>query len=439
MIRFAIEDLLTWKKSKWRKPLIVRGARQVGKTWLIQFFGRQQYEKVAYINFEGNSRMQRLFEVDFDTERLIAGIEIEVGFKIDYDKTLLIFDEIQEVPRALSSLKYFCENAPQYHIIAAGSLLGIALHTGTSFPVGKVDFLELRPLCFNEFLLALQEDELVALLKRKDWKLIAVFKDRFIKRLKQYFFVGGMPEVVVVFTQKTDMTEVRSIQQKILFAYDNDFSKHVPAHIMTRLREVWNSIPAQMSKENRKFIYGLVRQGARAREYETALAWLCDYGLVAKVFRIDKPGIPLKTYEDRNAFKLFLLDVGLLAALAGLQARTLLDGNGFFQEFKGAITEQFVFEELSGKKDIQIYYWSAEKGSAEIDFVIQVQGLVMPCEVKAAENLQAKSLKSFQARYQPKVSLRTSMADYRNEGWLINIPLYALGAEEFFDGQSIIG
>lgn len=428
MFRQAINNLVIWKNSRNRKPLLVRGARQVGKTWLMREFGRTHYDQVAYINFDSNARMRRLFEGDFEIKRLISGLAIEAGMSLEVPKTLIIFDEIQETPKALSSLKYFYENAPEYQIIAAGSLLGVALHQGTSFPVGKVDFLDLYPLNFAEFLQALGKTELLKLLEKKDWPLITTFKDQYIDLLKHYYFVGGMPEVVASFIRSQDFSEARDTQKKILLAYDQDFSKHVPPALVPKLRMLWDSIPAQLSKENRKFVYGLVRHGARAREYELALAWLCDYGVATRIFRVTKPSLPLKAYEDMSSFKLFQIDVGLLGAQSGLDVQTILDGSDIFEEFKGALTEQYVFGELRNKKDLSVYYWSAERGAAEIDFMIQHHGKVIPVEVKAAENLQAKSLKAFRLKYMPETSIRTSMSDYREEGWLTNIPLYALGA-----------
>lgn len=426
MFRNAISELISWKNSSNRKPLLLRGARQVGKTWLMREFGRLHYDRVAYINFDSNDRMRRLFEGDYDISRIVHGLEIESGTTINPERTLVIFDDVQEVPKALSSLKYFCENAPQYQILAAGSLLGVALHQVTSFPVGKIDFLDLFPLSFAEFLTALGESDLLHLLEKKDWPLIRTFQDKYADRLKHYYFVGGMPEAVAAYIAKRDLHEIRNIQQKILFAYDQDFSKHVPPVLVPKIRMLWNSIPGQLGRENRKFIYGLVRQGARAREYELALAWLCDYGVATRVYRVTKPALPLKAYEDMAAFKLFSVDVGLLGAQSGLDVKTILEGNDIFEEFKGALTEQYVFGELRIKKDLPVFYWSADRGSAEIDFVIQQGAKIIPVEVKAAENLHAKSLKAFRQKYQPELSIRTSMSGYRDEGWLVNIPLYGL-------------
>ena len=426
MYRIAIEKLLKWKQSKRRKPLIIEGARQVGKTWLMKEFGRQAYEDTVYINFDSNSRMAELFASDLDTERLIMGLELYAGRKIDPKKSLLIFDEVQEVPRALTALKYFYENAPQYNIVCAGSLLGIALHQGTSFPVGKVDFLKLYPLSFNEFLRAIGEERFAELLDKRDFQMITSFRQTYIDALKQYYFVGGMPEAVQSFAENKDFNEVREIQRRILAAYEQDFSKHVPNEIVPRLRMLWNSIPSQLAKENKKFIYGLVREGARAKEYETAIMWLCDCGLVHKVSRVNTAGIPLRAYEDLKAFKLFLVDVGLLGCMAGLRQRTLLDGNALFVEFKGALTEQYVCQQLKTIENLDVYYYTNDRGSCEVDFVVDTGERIVPVEVKAEINLKAKSLKTYREKFSPEVAVRTSMADYKKEDWLVNLPLYAI-------------
>ena len=426
MYRYAIEDLYKWKESKYRKPLIIEGARQVGKTWLMKEFGKQAYENTVYINFDANSQMSELFSADLNIERIMLGLELYVGHKINSENTLLIFDEIQEVPKALSSLKYFYENAPQYHIVCAGSLLGIALHSGTSFPVGKVDFLKLYPLSYKEFLRALGNEQFVDLLEKHDYTMITSFKQTYIDALKQYYFVGGMPEAVLHFVENKDFNEVRGIQKRILNAYEQDFSKHAPNEIVPKIRTVWNSIPAQLAKENKKFIYGLVREGARAKDYETAIMWLCDCGLVHKVSRITTPHFPLKAYEDLKAFKLFLLDVGLLSCMTGIRQNILLDGNDMFVEFKGALTEQYVMQQLATISDISVYYYTNDRSSAEIDFLIDNGETVIPVEVKAEVNLKAKSLKTYYEKYQPKISVRTSMADYKKEDWLVNLPLYAV-------------
>ena len=426
MYRIAIEKLYRWKESKYRKPLIIEGARQVGKTWLMKEFGREAYADTVYINFDSNSRMAGLFASDLNTERLIVGIELYAGKKIDPGQTLLIFDEVQEVPRALSSLKYFCENAPQYHIMCAGSLLGIAPHEGSSFPVGKVDFLSLYPLSFREFLMATAGERFAELLDRQDYPMITVFKQTYVDALRQYYFVGGMPEAVRCFAEDRDFPAVREIQKHILAAYEQDFSKHAPAEIVPKIRMVWNSIPSQLAKENKKFVYGLVREGGRARDYETASMWLCDCGLVHRVGRVNAAGIPLKAYEDLKAFKLFLVDVGLLGCMTGLHQSILLDGNDLFTEFKGALTEQYVCQQLKTLEGLGVYYYTNDRGSCEVDFILDTGGQIVPLEVKAEVNLRAKSLKTYREKFSPDISVRTSMADYKEEDGLVNLPLYAI-------------
>ena len=426
MYRTAIEKLYQWKEGRHRKPLIIEGARQVGKTWLMKEFGSKAYADTVYINFDSNSRMSELFSSDLNTDRLIMGIELYAGRKVNPDNTLLIFDEVQEVPRALSSLKYFYENAPQYHIICAGSLLGIALHEGTSFPVGKVDFLNLYPLSFREFLMATAGERFAALLDQQDYPMITAFKQTYIDVLKQYYFVGGMPEAVQNFVEEKDFNEVRNIQKRILTAYEQDFSKHAPLDIVPKIRMIWNSIPSQLAKENKKFIYGLVREGGRAKEYEAAIMWLCDCGLVHRVSRVNAAGLPLKAYEDLKAFKLFIVDVGLLGCMTGLRQRTLLDGNDLFTEFKGALTEQYVCQQLKTTDDPGIYYYTNDRGSCEVDFIIDTGERVIPVEVKAEINLRAKSLKTYHEKFNPEISVRTSMADYKKEDWLVSLPLYAI-------------
>lgn len=426
MYRVAMERLLKWKASRRRKPLIIEGARQVGKTWLMKEFGKSAYRDTVYINFDANSRMSDLFASDLDTDRLIMGLELYAGRKIDSDNTLLIFDEVQEVPRALAALKYFHENAPQYHIVCAGSLLGIALHEGTSFPVGKVDFLKLYPLSFKEFLMAMEKERFAELLDMQDFDMIASFRQTYIDALKQYYFVGGMPEAVQSFAENKDFNEVRDIQKRILAAYEQDFSKHAPHEIVPKIRMLWNSIPSQLAKENKKFLYGLVREGARAKEYETAIMWLSDCGLVYKVSRVNQAGMPLKAYEDLKAFKLFMVDVGLLGCMTGLRQRTLLDGNDLFTEFKGALTEQYVCQQLKTIEDLGLYYYTNDRGSCEVDFVVDTGEQIVPVEVKAEVNLRAKSLKTYQERFSPAISVRTSMADFKKEAWLVNLPLYGI-------------
>lgn len=426
MYRIAIEKLKRWKESKNRKPLIIEGARQVGKTWLMKEFGKLYYSDTVYINFDSNSTMKKLFDSDLNVERIILGLELYTGKKIDFNNTLLIFDEIQEVPKALSSLKYFCENAPEYHIVCAGSLLGIALHQGTSFPVGKVDFLKLYPLSFKEFLIATGNERFADLLDKQDYQMITSFKQKYIDALKTYYFVGGMPEVVQNFVLNKDYNEVRSIQKRIFLAYEQDFSKHAPNEIVPKIRMLWNNIPSQLVKENKKFIYGLVREGARAKDYETAIMWLSDCGLVHKVSRINAPNNPLKVYEDLKSFKLFVVDIGLLSCMVGLHQQVLLEKNDLFVEFKGALTEQYVCQQLKTIEDLGIYYYTNDRGSCEIDFIIDTGKQIIPVEVKAEINLKAKSLKTYQEKFTPKLSIRTAMTDFKKEETLINLPLYSI-------------
>jgi len=427
MIRTAMSDLLKWKNDTHRKPLIIRGARQVGKTWLMKEFGNTSYKNTIYVNFDDNKRMKELFAADLNIERIIMGLELYSGTKISPAETLLIFDEVQEVPKALSSLKYFNENAPQYHIVCAGSLLGVALHPGTSFPVGKVDFLDLYPLSFLEFLMANDCAQYADLLMSGDFEMANTFSTTFIDKLKQYYFVGGMPEAVLRFTENRDWAEVRRVQKRILSAYEQDFSKHAPAEIVPRIRMLWESVPTQLARENKKFIYGLIKQGARAREYEHALLWLCDCGLIYKVHRVSKPHIPLKAYAELSAFKLFALDVGLLSCMSALQQDTLLDGNILFSEFKGALSEQYVLQQLITQKSLSAYYWANERNTSEVDFLVSNGHSVIPIEVKAEVNLQSKSLKAFRNKFEPALSIRTAMTDFRKDDWLLNLPLYAVG------------
>lgn len=426
MYRQALTSLQRWQKNTAHKPLIIRGARQVGKTWLMQEFGHRNFTDVAYINFDNNSQMQALFAGDFSVQRLLQGLEIYCGHKINAANTLIIFDEVQEVPQALASLKYFYENAPQYFIVCAGSLLGLALHAGTSFPVGKVEFLDLGPLSFSEFMTATGNERFVKLLQAGDFTLANTFATTYTELLKQYLYTGGMPEVVAAYCARKDLGEVRRLQQNILTAYEQDFSKHVPLQFVPRVRGLWQSIPGQLARENKKFIYGLVREGARAKEYELALLWLKDCGLIHRVARVSKPQLPLAAYEDNKAFKLYLLDVGLLGCLSGLTASVLLDGSAIFKEFKGALTEQYVLQQLKTLPDLPVFYWTNDRGSAEVDFLLELQGQVVPLEVKAAANLQAKSLKVFAEKFKPQRLLRSAMVDYKKEENLTNLPLWAI-------------
>lgn len=426
MYREAITQLTNWKEDKFRKPLILRGARQVGKTWLLQEFGRTSFAKLAYINFEETPALQNIFATDFDIERIIQVLQIQSGITITQGDTLIVFDEIQAAERGVTSLKYFCEKAPQYHVVAAGSLLGMNLHNHVSFPVGKVDFIDLRPLSFHEFLLSLNESELVNVLKEKDWGIITIFAEKLKEYLRYYFYVGGMPEVVDAFVKTRDWQLVRRIQNRILNSYEGDFSKHAPNETVPRIRMIWQSIPVQLAKENKKFVYGVIKEGARAKDFELAIQWLVDCGLLLKIHRISKPGMPLMAYQDISAFKLFLHDVGLLGAMAGLDVRTIIDGNEIFTEFRGALTEQYVMQQLRLNNERYIGYWTNERSTSEVDFVIQEEGSIIPVEVKSGENLKARSFKLFCEKYKPEKALRASLSNYHQETWMTNIPLYAI-------------
>ena len=428
MQRKILQSLQNWKQNPNRKPLIIQGARQVGKTWAMKHFGEQSFEQVAYINFDNNPRMKTLFSGDYDINRLILGLKIESGVDIQAHNTLIIFDEVQEVPQALSSLKYFYENAPEFYIVSAGSLLGVSLHHQVSFPVGKVDFLPLYPMDFHEFLLAVGKQDLVELLNLKDWSLISAMKSRYIELLRQYYFVGGMPEAVKVFIEAQNFDAVRQVQKNLLMAYEQDFSKHIrDGQTVQKVRSIWHAIPEQLAKENKKFIYANLQKGARSKDYEIALQWLKDSGLVHSVPRIKKPHLPLSAYQD-NAFKLYGLDIGLLSAQSHLDASVLLDGSRIFSEFKGALTEQYVLQQLIANQDNPVFYWATEKGTAEVDFVVQQKQAVIPIEVKAEENLKAKSLKVYVEQFQPEHAFRFSMADYREQDWLVNVPLYSVNS-----------
>lgn len=427
MKRYAFNHLKAWKEKPNKKPMIIQGARQVGKTWLMQEFGKTNYDKVAYISFNDNEEAKQVFETSYDVSNIILALGILTGVQISPDDTLIILDEIQESERALNSLKFFKENAPQYHILAAGSLLGVAVkQKKMSFPVGQVEFLNLYPLSFCEFLDAMGEQQLCKLIFDKNITLIQSFQEKYIALLKQYMFVGGMPEAVKVFVQNKSFDEVREIQKQILLGYENDFSKYIESFNVARIKAVWNSLPSQLAKENKKFAYNLVAKSARAREYETAIEWLNLCGLVYKVNRVSKPSLPLSGYEDNGIFKLFMIDCGLLCAKSFLDVKTIIDGNKIFEEFKGALAEQYVLQELKQIKDLPLAYWAADEGKAEIDFIFQHKEQIIPLEVKSSTNLKAKSLASYRDRYNQKMAVRTSLAGFEiNEG-LYNIPLYMI-------------
>ena len=425
MERELFTKLERWMNKKNRKPLIIQGARQVGKTWIMKEFGARFYENTVYINFDNNKAMKDVFDLDFDLKRILSAIKIEYGKSFQAENTLIIFDEIQEAPKALASLKYFYENAPQYSIIAAGSLLGVALHQGTSFPVGKVDFLKLCPMSFNEFILAVGEKGLHEALRSQDYELINAYAGKYTDLLKKYYYVGGMPEVVQTYIDSDDLFEVREIQNNLLQYYEEDFSKHAPKEVVPRIMMVWNSIPSQLAKENRKFMYGALREGARAKDFELAIQWLEDAGLILKSYRVSKPDIPLIAYMEMNSFKMFMVDVGLLTAKAGLSARLLLEGSRIFEEFKGALTEQYVAQELHAA-GYPLYYFATARSTGEIDFMLQGDLDCVPIEVKAEQNLRARSLRAFCDKYKPGMAIRSSMSNYKQEDWLTNVPLYML-------------
>jgi predicted AAA+ superfamily ATPase len=427
MFREKINELIQWKKKKDRKPLIIRGARQVGKTWLMKEFGRTEYEDVIYVNFEQEKSLQNMFTGDLHPEKLLKVLEMHFKIKPQPEKTLIIFDEIQEVERGLTSLKYFCEDAPDYHIVTAGSLLGLTMHKQVSFPVGKVQFLDLFPLTFTEFLSAIGEERFTKLLREKDFSMTTTFKAYYIEYLRHYFYIGGMPEVVAKYAENQDFVQVREIQQFILDTYEKDLSKHAPKDVVERAQLLWDSIPSQLAKENRKFVYANIAHGARAREFELAMTWLIDCGLIHKIQRVTKAGYPLKAYQDFSAFKLYLNDIGLMSAMTKMDVKVLFGGSAIFEEFKGSLTEQYVLQQLITNNDLVITYWSAERSDAEIDLLIQFEDQIIPIEVKATENLKAKSLKSFCEKYNPKTAIRTSLSDFRQESWLTNVPLYLIG------------
>ena len=430
MKRTIIEQLKAWKESLYRKPLILSGARQVGKTYILQEFGKQEYDHVAYINCDGNSEIANIFAEDYDMKRVLMVIGAISKQPIIPGKTLIILDEIQELHKGLSSLKYFCENAPEYHVAVAGSLLGVAMHQGESAPVGKVDIIRLYPMSFEEFLMAKDEEQLLNILKSKDWKTITLLHDKLIKILREYYFVGGMPEAVKTYLATNDANLVRQVQNNILTIYRSDMSKHVSPNEATRISMVWQSIPSQLAKENKKFIYGAVRSGARAKDFEMAIQWLVDAGLTYRISRVREVGMPLKFYEDLNAFKLFLLDVGLLGALSEMEPAQMLISNKAMTESKGAFTENYVLTQLLCQQDIYTYYYSREDARLEIDFLAQHQGEITPIEVKAEENLRSKSLRTFFDAHPDLRAIRFSMSPYKEQEWMKNVPLY--GVEESF-------
>ncbi|MDR1723654.1 MAG: AAA family ATPase [Tannerella sp.] len=428
MYRTKINNLIQWKLSAKRKPLIFLGARQVGKTYLIQEFGKSEYKQVAYVNFERPNAPKNLFETDFDADRIVTVLNAYCNMKIDADSTLIVFDEIQAAPKGITALKYLYEDAPQYHIIAAGSLLGVNIHPDESFPVGKVDFMRLYPMSFYEFLLAMGETGIAELLEKRDWVNLTFFNNKLINLLRYYLYVGGMPEAVQEFVENRDWQQVRNIQKQILQSYRNDFSKHAPKEILPRINMVWDSIPAQLGKENKKFMYGVIRKGARAKDFEMAIQWLTDAGLLHKVYDASKYAVPLISYQEQSNFKLFHNDVGLLGAMSGLNAATIVNGDAIFEEFKGSLSENYVFQQLMQNENLSIFYHTFDNSKYELDFLVQTkENEIIPIEVKAGENLVAASFKLFCQKHHPKQAIKTSLTDYKRESWMTNVPLYIIG------------
>ena len=428
MYRTLIEDLKEWKNSKHRKPLILQGARQTGKTWLMKEFGRTEYKNTAYLFCQENPGLEALFNAPFDKERLLNGFQLICGFKIEPEETLIIIDEIQDIPKAITSLKFFYEQASEYHIICAGSLLGVSLHKDVSFPVGKVNFLNLYPLSFTEFLLAVGKEQQANLINdlKQDPQILKAFSNEFTEYLKYYFYIGGMPEVVSTWIETKDFSEVRRVQKELLETYANDVSKHTSSEMANKIKQVWDSVPSQLAKENKKFLYSVVKESARAREYENAINWLKNAGLLVKIHRVNKPGLPAKAYEDLDSFKIFIIDTGLLCSMTNLSAKALLEGNTLFTEFKGALTEQYVCQQMLSELKVEPFYWSAKDRTAEIDFIFQNDDEIVPVEVKAEINLQAKSFKVYRDTYNPKTAFRFSLSEFIDHGILKDIPLYDL-------------
>ncbi len=429
MRRFLMDKLIHWKNKPHRKPLILWGARQVGKTWLMKEFGKSEFPNTVYISLYNNSRISAIFEEDYDVSRIINGIEVHMHAKITPGETLLIFDEVQGAPKVVESLKYFCEDAPEYHVIAAGSLLGVSIHEGISFPVGKVDELRLYPMSYREFLLAKGEEKLLEYIDNRDFPKVNEFSSLYKDLLKTYMCIGGMPEVILRFLESGDYDEAREIQLSILSQYEGDFGKHATPLEIPRIRMTWQALPMQLAKENKKFFFGQIKKGARQKDFEKAIQWLADAGLVYKVNKVLKPAMPLKSYVDLSAFKLYLIDVGLLCAMSELDIHSILEGNDIFTEFKGALAEQYVLEQLISDTEYTPYYYSGERSTYETDFLVQKKKDVIPIEVKAESNLKSKSLRAYHEKFSPALSIRISASDYIDQGWMQNMPLWC--ASEF--------
>lgn len=426
MERSGLQQLIEWKRRTDRKPLIINGARQVGKTWILREFAKREYAKEAYVICRKNELAEQIFKTDFDVERIILSLKALTGVDITPNDTLIILDEVQEIPEAIEALKYFCENAPEYHIAVAGSLLGISLHNGVSYPVGKVNEINLYPMDFGEFLLANGEAEAYKLLQNRNFDITNLLHDKYVGLLREYYYVGGMPEVVKKYVETKSLNEVRRIQQEILNGYERDFSKHAPKEQVERIRMVWKSIPSQLFKDNKKFIYGSLRQGARAKDFEMAIQWLIDSGLVHKVSRCTKPALPLDIYEDFSVFKLYLLDVGLLGAMVKTEPAQVLLSNKVFSEYKGGMTENYVLQQMKSHGVSPIYYHKTDDSRLELDFVIQYNAKVLPIEVKAEGNVKANSLTTLLRNTPDIVAVRLSMLPYKQQEQLYCVPLYAV-------------
>lgn len=430
MERTFINQLVSWKKKQNRKPLVLDGARQIGKTWLLKEFGKLYFAKAAYFNCDKNQKLKEIFSSGYNIKRILRDLSGLIGFEITASDTLIVFDEIQELPDVLTSLKYFCEDAPEYYVAVAGSLLGLSVHAGTGFPVGKVDILHLSPMSFSEFVLARKGRELFKILTESPLEELNSLRSTFVELLREYYFVGGMPEAVNAFVNDRTLSEIRMIQNSILYAYEKDISKHAKEKDIQKIHQVWESIPMQLAKENRRFVYGAIKSGARAKEFESAIQWLLDAGLVFKVSRIKKAALPLKFYEDFDSFKLFMVDCGLMGAMSETPVEEILIGNSIFEEYKGAFTEEYVFQQIKSlqnlkEPDLHIYYFSADDSKQELDFLLQRGSKVVPVEVKAEENLRAKSLRQFVLDNPKTHGVRLSMSPYREQDWMVNIPLFA--------------
>ncbi len=427
MKRMLMDELVLWKSNPNKKPLVLNGARQVGKTWLLKEFGTRHFESVAYVSLDNDAVARSYFDMDLDAHRIIASLSLQLNMDIVPEKTLIILDEIQACPKAITALKYFCENAPEYAVAAAGSLLGLSAHEGSGFPVGKVNMLDLHPLTFSEFLEATGNGRYAGLIESGDVNLMTPFAPTLEGLLRRYYVVGGMPGAVSAYLAGDDFRAARKVQEELLAGYERDFSKRVPPRLLGRMMLAWASIPRHLSRENKRFVFGQVRKGGRAADFEECLAWLEEAGLIHKVQRVDKPGLPLSAYAEQAIFKVFLLDIGLLGAMCELNPEAILAGSAVFTEFKGALTEQYVCQELIASCGFTPFYWSAENSTGEIDFLVQDGGKIYPIEVKAEENLKAKSLRAFASKYDGVHARRFSMSGYRDQDWMRNVPLYAIG------------